>query len=221
MHSDEITRILPFVQADYTAETNETFEHFFCPLLMRDEPVELCMGHVIPQCLPHTMRTRVVQRKDIDNFYGAHAEADFCTLVKGRAKSGLKDIMDDPDLFRRLRQQLGKMIPVKRVGLSGSTCEGFPIVSNAVRTRGIPPSTAERHADRASRSRRRSGESLARSWCRPTAVRPGPNAAGFRSSAVPERPNTARSGCTCCGTAASKPVPPRSDDDPRTPRVAS
>jgi hypothetical protein len=63
------------------------------------------MGHVIPQALPGCTRTCVVQRKDIDNFYGTVAEAHFGTLLKARGK-GLKDIMHDPSLQRRLKPQL-------------------------------------------------------------------------------------------------------------------
>jgi hypothetical protein len=105
MASEEVERARLRQQEDFTEVTGKPFEHFFCPLLLRDEPVELCMGHVIPQSLPDCVRSRVLQRKDIDNFYGRTAEADFGTLVEARGK-GLKGIMQDPDLQRRIRPQL-------------------------------------------------------------------------------------------------------------------
>jgi hypothetical protein len=105
MVTEEIRNNLPWYQNDYTKDQGTPFEHFFCPLMMRDEPVELCMGHIIPDCIPDSSRFRVVQRKDIDGFYGRVAEADFGALMAAKQK-GLKGILRDRGLQRKIRPTL-------------------------------------------------------------------------------------------------------------------
>ena len=48
---------------------------FFCPILMVEEKAELCKGHLLPQSVGG--RDWVVQRKDVDSFFGTFVEADF------------------------------------------------------------------------------------------------------------------------------------------------
>ena len=48
---------------------------FFCPILMVEEQAELCKGHVLPQSVDGM--DWVVQRKDVDNFFGTFVQADF------------------------------------------------------------------------------------------------------------------------------------------------
>ena len=57
---------------------------FYCPILMRTEVTELCKGHVIPKSAKGSKW--VVQRKDVDNFFGTFAEAGFIHGVRLRAK---------------------------------------------------------------------------------------------------------------------------------------
>lgn len=102
---DEIARHLPHLRKSYIAKTGESFKHFFCPFLHKDEASALCMGHVIPQCLPNCCRSRVVQRADVDNFYGRIAEAEFSTLVEVRGK-GIEQVMLDADLSKKVKPRI-------------------------------------------------------------------------------------------------------------------
>ena len=68
---------------------------FYCPILYVKELTELCKGHVLPQAVGG--RTWVVQRKDVDNFFGSFAEAGFSHGVKLRSMGfddSLKYILD-------------------------------------------------------------------------------------------------------------------------------
>lgn len=49
---------------------------FLCPILLRDERAILCRGHVLPKSVGSSADT-VLQRKDVDNFFGSFVEADF------------------------------------------------------------------------------------------------------------------------------------------------
>ena len=57
-----------------------TVQHFFCPILYRDDNVELCKAHIINKSFRNSSRTWTIQRTDIDQFYGGHFEADFEVL---------------------------------------------------------------------------------------------------------------------------------------------
>jgi hypothetical protein len=100
--SEEIDRVKPLVLADYKAFTGLPAQHFYCPMLCRDENVDLCMGHLINKSIPKSSRTKVLQRADIDNFYGAMFEGDLCLLMELRGKT-LADVMADESLRRRLK----------------------------------------------------------------------------------------------------------------------
>ncbi len=100
--SEEVRRALVVHQRDFTRANGSPFKHFYCPMLMRDEPVELCMGHVVNQSIPNSSGAKVVQRKDIDGFYGRHFEADFVTLAQSRGVL-LPDAMLDPTLSKKLK----------------------------------------------------------------------------------------------------------------------
>lgn len=68
---------------------------FYCPILHVKEETELCKGHVLPQAVGG--RNWVVQRKDVDNFFGSFAEAGFSHGVKLRSMGfddSIKYILD-------------------------------------------------------------------------------------------------------------------------------
>ena len=67
---------------DYEEVSGRPFDHFFCPILFRDEDVELCKGHIVGQVFGGRERW-TVQRKDVDNFYGTAFEADFAHIRFG------------------------------------------------------------------------------------------------------------------------------------------
>lgn len=67
---------------DYFAITGRAFKYLFCPILYIDEDTELIVGHITNQALPvgkNEKRGWTVQRKDVDNLYGA-IESDFVLI---------------------------------------------------------------------------------------------------------------------------------------------
>lgn len=48
---------------------------FLCPILLKEEETELCRGHIVPKAAGG--REWVIQRKDVDNFFGTKFEADY------------------------------------------------------------------------------------------------------------------------------------------------
>ncbi|MCY2987543.1 MAG: hypothetical protein NTY19_06725 [Planctomycetota bacterium] len=86
MPSPDLQHRVEMCRQDFEAERGRPFDHFFCPILHCDQDVELCKGHVIPDAFG-TCRAWVPQRKDVDNFFGSVAEADFLGVVQDRGKS--------------------------------------------------------------------------------------------------------------------------------------
>ena len=76
----EIRKRLELLKADYESVSNRPWQHFFCPILHRDEKTELCRGHVINQAFDNSDRSWIVQRKDVDNHFGTLFERDFLAL---------------------------------------------------------------------------------------------------------------------------------------------
>ena len=62
---------------------SDELQRFYCPILHVEEDAELCRGHIRPKSVGG--RDWVVQRKDVDNFFGWFAEADFNHGVKLRS----------------------------------------------------------------------------------------------------------------------------------------
>ncbi len=75
-----MTGTLDALRADYEEVTGQQFDHFYCPMLFRDEAVERCEAHIVNQAFPNSTRATIVQRKDIDGFYGSRFEAEFVQL---------------------------------------------------------------------------------------------------------------------------------------------
>lgn len=65
------------LRTDFQDLRGTPFKHFHCPILLRDEDVELCEGHIINQSFDNPSNVWTVQRKDVDNFFGSIFEADF------------------------------------------------------------------------------------------------------------------------------------------------
>ena len=103
--SDEIQRQLRKLQKDHECVVGQPFKHFVCPILLIDEEIELCMGHVVNQVFRSSTRTTIVQRSDVDAFFGSRFEADFYTLVRSKGKS-LSEILFDNKLNREVRPRL-------------------------------------------------------------------------------------------------------------------
>jgi hypothetical protein len=92
-------QVLDLLRADYPAVTGSPFSHFYCPILFRDEDVELCRAHIVNRAFPDSNKTWTVQRADVDNFYGGMFEADFVAL-QFRGKKLADHIIVDPDLSK-------------------------------------------------------------------------------------------------------------------------
>lgn len=104
--SKEMTRQLKLLQEDYTRENKSPFKRFYCPIMGRDdETAELCLGHVINQTIPNSSRARIVQRKDVDGFYGRLFERDFVSLVQVRSRP-INKVLSDPDLRKKLKPKI-------------------------------------------------------------------------------------------------------------------
>jgi hypothetical protein len=98
--SDRVARKLTLLSADYQRVTGGPFHHFYCPMLYRDEAVELCAAHIVNEAFGISSAW-TVQRKDVDGFFGSAFESDFVVL-KDRGRS-LAEVVTDPVLSRRLR----------------------------------------------------------------------------------------------------------------------
>src|ERR1700722_11717616 len=81
------TRDIDWLRADYARMNSDPFRHFFCPMLMNDEPSELILGHVVNEKFKDVPDFTIIQRKDIDGWYGSMFEADFLTLVRFQEKN--------------------------------------------------------------------------------------------------------------------------------------
>jgi hypothetical protein len=90
---EEIERRLQVMRQDFRLNEGRPFEYFFCPMLLLDEKTELCMAHIVNQAIKGSFRDWVVQRKDVDGFYGSVFESDFTALVQ--AKESGQAFFDD------------------------------------------------------------------------------------------------------------------------------
>lgn len=84
--SDELSERVSRLNERYRIVTGKTVENFFCPILLKDIPGELCRGHVIPANL-RISGTWVPQRADVDSFFGRTTEAVFGTAMNHAEKS--------------------------------------------------------------------------------------------------------------------------------------
>lgn len=75
---------------DFARIAGVPFRHFFCPILYRDESAALCLGHIVNAALTRSDKYRVVQRTDVDCFYGSVCESEF-VRTHGRAFAGSPD----------------------------------------------------------------------------------------------------------------------------------
>lgn len=104
---------LSLLRKDFASVAGSQFEHFYCPILFVDEPVELCQAHVVSRAFRGAARRWTVQRADVDAFFGGYFEGDF-TILQERGQHSVLDILSDNALSRRLRPQIlvdGEAIP--------------------------------------------------------------------------------------------------------------
>jgi hypothetical protein len=78
INEDQLARL----NADYTALTGKVVEGFVCPVTLQDDPhAELCDGHVLNEGIKKASRVTVIQRKDVDNYYGRTIEPDLVEML--------------------------------------------------------------------------------------------------------------------------------------------
>jgi hypothetical protein len=68
------------LNTDYTQIKGQPFSHFFCPILYKDEDVNLCRAHIVNQAFPEVAQAWTIQRRDVDNFYGSIFESEFVAI---------------------------------------------------------------------------------------------------------------------------------------------
>jgi hypothetical protein len=91
----EVARRLNAHNDGYERETGARFRYFLCPILRRDEPVTLGKGHVKPTGLSTSTLPWVVQRRDVDNFYGHAIEGKWLASMCAYDRD-INDVLLDP-----------------------------------------------------------------------------------------------------------------------------
>lgn len=101
----DFQRRLEGLRSDFQARFGKPFSHFYCPILFRDEQVALCRGHIVNESFPDSARKWIVQREDVDNFYGRAFEGDFVN-IQYREKSLTETVLTDPRLSQKLQPKI-------------------------------------------------------------------------------------------------------------------
>jgi hypothetical protein len=75
-------RQLAYLNTDYSAQTGIIVQKFVCPISLDDDSnAELCDGHILNQGIKKASRATVIQRKDIDNYFGHTIEPDLVKML--------------------------------------------------------------------------------------------------------------------------------------------
>jgi hypothetical protein len=105
--SPELQARVDRFRADYAQHEGQPFKHFYCPVLFRDENVELCEAHIVNKAFRDTARAWTVQRADVDNFFGGTFEGEFTVLQD--MSDGIKlfeNVFADSALHRNFKPQI-------------------------------------------------------------------------------------------------------------------
>ena len=77
-NAEQLSRL----NANYEAVTGRLVQRFVCPITLRDEPdAVLCDGHVLNDAIDTARRRTVVQRADVDCFFGRTIEPELVTFL--------------------------------------------------------------------------------------------------------------------------------------------
>ncbi len=93
------------LRTDFESAVGHPFEHFYCPILFRDESVSLCQAHVVNEAFSGSAKIWTVQREDVDNFFGSRFESEF-VLLQERGKHTLEEILADKTLSKKLKPKI-------------------------------------------------------------------------------------------------------------------
>jgi hypothetical protein len=98
--NENIQARLETLKIDYNRVRGHPFTYFYCPILFKDEDVPICKGHIINLAFPNSARDWVVQRQDVDKFYGSNFESDF-VAIQDSANHTLGDVITDKSLSKK------------------------------------------------------------------------------------------------------------------------
>ena len=112
-------RLRELTSACKRSDANMRLKEFYCPILHLEEATELCKGHIIPAAVQG--RKWVVQRKDVDNFYGSFVEADFVHGVKLRSIPSFNDSVE-----YLLKHNLARKADLSAIDDGGALVPVFP-----------------------------------------------------------------------------------------------
>lgn len=96
------------LRKDHENASGKAFNYFWCPILFIDEDTDLCIAHIVNQAFPNSdnsERAWTVQRKDVDNFYGAMFEADF-VAIKYKEMPITGNVIVNKELFQQLNPKI-------------------------------------------------------------------------------------------------------------------
>ncbi|MBV8309910.1 MAG: hypothetical protein JO344_05860 [Planctomycetaceae bacterium] len=103
--SPELKARLEAHRQDFEQHMGRPFTHFFCPILQVDEDVRLQEGHIVNKAFDQSSRAWVVQRRDVDGFFGSLFEAEFVKLQDMQSTT-MADLFLDPKLNRQFRPSI-------------------------------------------------------------------------------------------------------------------
>jgi hypothetical protein len=96
---------LRHLRNDYREVNGKPFDYFFCPILYRDENTGLCKAHIENKAFLGSSPNWTIQRTDVDNFYGAHFEADIIDIQYN--EGGVpENILVDKTLSKRFNPKI-------------------------------------------------------------------------------------------------------------------
>lgn len=102
---DNFVRKLDELRREFVELAGHPFEHFFCPVLFRDDDVPLSRAHIVNLAFPNSTRLWTIQRTDVDNFFGSIVESDFVDLQHRDTGIAAKSLVD-PHLRRRFKPRI-------------------------------------------------------------------------------------------------------------------
>src|SRR6266480_5135136 len=96
---------LEALRSDFQSVVGRPFDHFYCPILFKDEQTRLCRGHVVTFGFIGADRSWTIQRADVDSFFGSFFESEFLAIQE-RGKHELFEVIKNPKLSRLLRPKI-------------------------------------------------------------------------------------------------------------------
>lgn len=104
---------LNLLNADYRAVTGKAIRRFVCPITLKDDPqAPLCDGHILNDSIKTASKKTIVQREDVDNYFGRTLEPDLVAYLNAPVSTA-------QELIRRYRRTLTVTLP------SGEKAEAF------------------------------------------------------------------------------------------------